>query len=90
MISHPTQKQGEALAAYVRMLAEGLSLGQVTTRYLPEHCVVRLSWPHPNAPTVEQGIEFAPSRDEVGRIRHFLRVYARSKQFAARRAGAAR
>ena len=79
MASQPSPGEGEALAAEVRARSRRLGLDRLTTRYIAGRHVVRLSWPHPHALSVEQSVEFAASAAGAARLMSFLRAYAESR-----------
>jgi hypothetical protein len=79
--------QGEALAARVRAELERLGLTGLTVCYFPKHNVVRLSWPHLNAPAAEEGVEFPASAEWTARIELFLRTFAKDRKPTTRAKG---
>jgi hypothetical protein len=83
-----TDEQGELLASEVRAEIERLGLGGLTTRYIPDRNVVRISWPHLDSADAEEGVDFPASRQWAERISQFLKSYARLKATSAGRNGA--
>ena len=82
MDSLPRYGRGKELAAGVRAEAKRLGLEALTTRYIAERRVVRLSWPHPTKPTVEQSVDFPVSAEWAERIGQFLRLCSQAKKRA--------